>query len=377
MQAGSTPQLWPRDIRGSFCVMHADIMTEEQHPETPWPWAALDDPALLAWRLRDLKVTLERAPVLHARVEQLYSELAAKGLCFRPVCYLSTEWLCPDRVPAIGIPFYLAHPRLIKLERTMMLEAEGEAEQACMQLLRHEAGHAINYAYRLYRRSRWRELFGPISRAYHPHAYPRRPYSRQYVVHLQDHYAQAHPDEDFAETFAVWLTPGMDWRHRYRARGALRKLEYVDHLMNEIGALAPPVTAGPGPWFGDVSRMRSTLERYYATKKREFARAYAGYYDPVLRRLFAEDNDPAHELAYRFLTRHRKAIAGEVARWARMPKYAADDLLRRLAQRAREMNLRLSRPPEETRLSVAVCVTALALEAREQYLRQITEDQNP
>ena len=26
-------------------------------------------------------------------------------------------------------------------------------------------------------------------------------------MHLDPWYAQSHPDEDFAETFAVWLTP--------------------------------------------------------------------------------------------------------------------------------------------------------------------------
>jgi len=342
--------------------------------EPPASWDMLDDSALLKWRLRDVPVSLDASPV-RARVDQLYEELSAKGLVFRPACYLSTEWLCPDRVPAIGIPFYLAHPRLIKLERTMMLEAEGESEAACMKLVRHEAGHAINYAYRLFRRSRWRELFGPITRSYHPHSYQRRPYSRQYVVHLQDQYAQAHPDEDFAETFAVWLTPDANWKQRYRGRGALRKLEYVDHLMHEIATQPPPVSADRKQWYGDVTRMRTTLEHYYAIKRREFARAYAGFYDPVLLRLFGAASESNSEPAHRFLTRHRKAIVREVSGWARMPKYAADELIRRLAQRAREMKLHTPGGSTDVLMSVAVCVTALALEAREQYLRHLREDQ--
>ena len=40
-------------------------------------------------------------------------------------CYLSDEWFTPDGATAIAIPFYLAHPRLAKLEEAQMLEIEG------------------------------------------------------------------------------------------------------------------------------------------------------------------------------------------------------------------------------------------------------------
>jgi len=201
-----------------------------------YPWENVTDEELLKWRIRDLKLQLEGTPIAD-RVVRLYEELSAKGLQYHPPCYLATEWLCPDRVPAIGIPFCLAHPRLIRLEKTMMLEAEGESETECLRLLRHEAGHAFNYAYRLYRRTRWRELFGAMSSDYDPHEYFTRPYSKQYVIHLEDNYAQAHPDEDFAETFAVWLTPNLDWETRYRGWAALKKLRYVDNLMRHAAAL--------------------------------------------------------------------------------------------------------------------------------------------
>lgn len=348
----------------------------QQAPVDAPPWAALDDAELLKWRLCDLKVTLEGSAV-HGRVQRLYDELAGKGLAWRPPCYLATEWLCPDRIPAVGIPFYLAHPRLVRLERAMMLEAEGETEKECMKLLRHEAGHAINYAYRLFRRSRWRELFGPISKDYDPHHYRRRPYSRQYVVHLQYQYAQSHPDEDFAETFAVWLTPDSNWKQRYRGRGALRKLEYVDHLMREIGEKPEPVKADPRHFYWAVARSRSTLDSYFKTKRKEFARAYIGYYDPILKKLFPDAAGPDTEMAHRFLSRYRRGISAEVARWARIPKYAADDLIRRLAQRAREMNLHLHAETDDAKLRIGICITALVLEAREQYLRELNTEQTP
>jgi hypothetical protein len=81
--------------------------------------------------------------------------------------------------------------------------------------LRHEAGHAFNYAYRLYQTPEWRELFGPFNRPYRERYRP-IPFDRNFVRHIEGWYAQKHPDEDFAETFAVWLTPGSRWRVRYR-----------------------------------------------------------------------------------------------------------------------------------------------------------------
>src|SRR5690606_22025626 len=146
----------------------------------------------------------------------------------------------PDGVPGIAVPFYLAHPRLMRLERDLMLEAEGAHEGTCLRILRHEAGHAIDNAYRLHRRKRWRELFGSFSEPY-PDAYRPRPASRKYVQHLNGWYAQAHPAEDFAETFAVWMTPNYPWRRRYEGWPALEKLEYVDELMAEIADTTPPV----------------------------------------------------------------------------------------------------------------------------------------
>ncbi len=339
----------------------------------PKDWTVLDDESLLKWRLCDFKFSLQDTPV-QARVQALYEELDAAGLLFRPPCYLATEWLCPDRIPAVGIPFYLAHPRLVRLERAMMLEAEGEGEQDCMKLLRHETGHAINYAYRLFRRTRWRTLFGPITARYTPHHYPRRRYSQQYVTHLQEQYAQAHPDEDFAETFAVWCTPDSNWKSRYKGRAALRKLQYVDHLMREIGQTPPPVTADARHFYWSVARSRSTLATYYKNKRKEFARVYIGYYDGVLKNLFPDMPGGETIKAYRFLQRNRRGIVNEIARWARIPKYAAHDLIMRLTQRAKEMNLTVQDEGAPTLLRVGLCITALAIESRDHYLREVQQE---
>ena len=136
-------------------------------------------------------------------------------------------------MPGVAIPFYLAHPRLMRLEKAQMLEVEGGTPEWCMQILRHEAGHAFDNAYELRKR---RKRVQPVRQAVVepiPSSISPRPYSKSFVLHLDSWYAQSHPDEDFAETFAVWLTPDSDWRARYADWPALRKLEYMDALMHE------------------------------------------------------------------------------------------------------------------------------------------------
>ena len=222
---------------------------------SPEQWEQLPEEQLLQLRVCDLGLTIQ-GTALEARVERLYGELSSRGIGFRPHCYFADEWLCPDRIPAIGIAFYLAHARLTALERRMMLEAEGDSEEWCMRLLRHEAGHALNYAFRLYRRTRWRELFGSFSQPYSD-TYYSRPYSRRFVQHLEDNYAQAHPDEDWAETFAVWLDPSGAWREKYRGWPALKKLQYVEQVMARTGAQAPAVTAYTAHWAASKMKMAS------------------------------------------------------------------------------------------------------------------------
>src|ERR1700680_4889523 len=198
----------------------------------PRPWVRLSDEQLLTRRFCDLKLSIRRSP-LAAHVRRLYADRARPGIGIRPHLWWSEEWFAPDGVPGIAVPFYLAHPRLERLERRIMREAEGGNTRLLLRILRHEAGHALDNAYRLRRRKRWRELFGPASRPY-PRRYRARPGSRRYVHHLGEWYAQAHPTEDFAETFAVWLKPHSDWRKSYADWPAFEKLRLVEELMTSV-----------------------------------------------------------------------------------------------------------------------------------------------
>ncbi len=192
-------------------------------------WASLSDDALLDVRMADLPIAIEGT--LAARIAQLRDEMAsARPRASRCTSICRTSGSRPTARRPIAVPFYLAHPRLEKLEEAQMLEVEGGEHEWGMRILRHEAGHAIDNAYRLRLRRQRREVFGSPSEPY-PEFYTPKPYSKSFVLHLDAWYAQSHPDEDFAETFAVWLTPNSEWRQRYAGWPALRKLEYMDQLM--------------------------------------------------------------------------------------------------------------------------------------------------
>src|SRR5205085_5586495 len=149
----------------------------------------------------------------------------------------------PEGTVAIGIPFYLADERLLKVQEIRGGGVEGTTEEEIMRYLRHEMGHVLNYAYGLYAREEWTLLFGPMARPY-ADQYRAMPFSPDFVRHLPGGYAQKHPDEDWAETFAVWLTPGLEWRELYSdSPGALKKIEYVDATMREIADKDPQTTA--------------------------------------------------------------------------------------------------------------------------------------
>ena len=246
-------------------------------------WTNLSDDELLERRISQLGLQIEGTE-LEPLVRQLHEELSGKGLAFLPPCHIGDEWFVPVGVPAIFIPFFLAHDRLRRLERKLILEVEGESPEWFMRLIRHEAAHAYFFAYQLQRKRKWREVFGPSSNEETPQFYRPRPYSRSYVVHLDDWYAQSHPDEDFAETFAVWLTPGLDWRERYKGWKALQKLEYVDELMRSLAG-KPPVHQ-PAYRVADYDCLNIKLKTHYARKRKLIEDSYPDFYDKDLRQFF-------------------------------------------------------------------------------------------
>jgi hypothetical protein len=315
---------------------------------------ALSDDEILDLQFRQLDLKIEESE-LAPRIAQLHDELAARGLSFRPHYWLSDEWFTPDGIPGIAVPFYMAHPRLAKLELAQMLEVEGGEPEWCMRILRHEAGHAIDNAFLLRRKRQRREIFGNPKDEY-PEVYAPKPYSKSYVLHLDAWYAQSHPDEDFAETFAVWLTPNSHWEKRYHDWPALKKLEYMDRLMRSLAGRAPIVTATQT--LDPLPRLRQTLRQHYRRKRRHYGVDYPGFYDRDLRRIFSDAPEHgANMTASQFIARIRKPVRQAVASWTGIYQYTIDQVIEDMIDRSRELKLRLALPEDETRQQFTVLLT--------------------
>lgn len=308
-------------------------------------WARMPDEELLQLRLCDLQLTL-RGSLVGRYLTQLQNELKRRGLRFKPYVWLADEWFSPDGVPGIAVPFYMAHPRLMRLERKMMGEVEGGNAAWLTRILRHEVGHAIDNAYRLRRRKDWRRTFGKASRKY-PDTYRARPASQKFVLHLGHWYAQSHPTEDFAETFAVWLQPRARWRREYADWPALRKLEYVDDLMREIEGEPPPVSGYHV--VAPLEDNRRTLAEHYRRKQARYAVDREGAYDRRLKRVFGTHDGKRRMRASRFLRQVRPQLTRLLTRRSRLHPYLVHQVFRALLQRCDELGLVVTRSQRESK----------------------------
>lgn len=292
---------------------------------------------LLEQRICDLGLSIS-GTWLEPLIARVCRELELRHIAHRPHFWLADEWFSPEGAPGVAIPFYLAHERLKRLELRQMYEAEGSTRRECMMLLRHEVGHALETAYRLSRRKRWRALFGSAAKPY-PVYYRPRPVSKRFVQHLAGWYAQSHPTEDFAETFAVWLDPRSRWRSRYVGWYALKKLEYVAELMKEIAGQRPKVRSRAQPY--SLAKLRHSLRTHYARKHAHYDVGYSEAYDNDLRRLFTDEATSSGPTAASLLRRRRRLIRERVARWTGAYEFAVDQLLKEVIGRCRELHLRV------------------------------------
>jgi len=313
----------------------------------------MTDQQLLNLRLRDLPLRIQGTR-LELRIKRLYDELDARALMLKPGIWLSEEWFTPDGVAGFAIPFFLAHPRLMKLERMQMLEVEGGNEDECMRILRHETGHALSNAFRLHTRREWNDVFGAYRTPY-PGWYQPAPSSRDFVINLDAWYAQAHPAEDFAETFAVWLKPGWRWRRQYSRWGAMRKLEYVDRLMTDIAGKRPPKQAIRE--VDPLHRIQTTLREHYQRKRQHYTVNRPAIYDSDLLRIFSNENNRRRPAASQFLREICSEVCTTVAQGTGVNLYTINHILRVMIDRCRELNLRVTMPVTQAKKLVTVTLT--------------------
>lgn len=283
----------------------------------------------------------------------------------KPVFYLSTEWGVPFDTVAVAIPFYLARPELAKLQAERAGFVEGLNRADILRYLRHEMGHVINYAFKLYERDDWMRLFGSIDAEY-VEEYKPQPFSRKFVHHLPGWYAQKHPDEDWAETFAVWMTPGLDYEAEYVSWPvALEKLRYCDRIMAELKDREPLVTANDLD--EDVSELVHSLDDFYGTGAATPADLPPGL-DGALRTIFEDPAQPedgatgGRKPASGLIGSLEREIMADVYRWTGHFPERTRLLLRHLAKRVDDLKL-VYAESQQTPVAVGLTtvVTALAM----------------
>jgi len=299
-------------------------------------WSRLPIEQLLDLRMCELDLSI-KGTVLEGRIEQVCRELERRNLRLRPYFWISDDWFTPERSTGAAIPFYLTHPRLTRLERNQTGEVEGGTREWCMKVLRHEVGHMLEHAFRLHLRRRWQQLFGLSSHSY-PRVYRPNPYSKNYVQHLEYWYAQSHPVEDFAETFAVWLQQKSKWQKHYHGWPAIRKLEYVDELMAEIAGKKPLVRSRAHE--DSLTTLKKTLREHYTQKRALYIKDYTAVYDRDLCQLFTNERSHTHrESASAFIRRVRPKIYHLTSSLIGEYRYQLDHVIKDMIGRCRELRL--------------------------------------
>ncbi|MFK7766583.1 MAG: putative zinc-binding metallopeptidase [Mariniblastus sp.] len=334
--------------------MPAATRKKRRTSKTP-PWAGLKDEQLLDLRICDLNLEFEDTKLVEYR-DQLHKELAQRDLKIKPHCWFSDDWFAPDGIPGIAFPFYMAHPRLMRLERSQMLEVEGGTKSWCMRILRHEAGHAVDTAFRLHRRKKYKSVFGNYSDPY-PEYYRPKPRSKNFVLHLEPWYAQSHPSEDFAETFAVWLKPRSKWRKEYEGwKVAFKKIQLVEELMDGLADKPPAVKSRKK--VDPAHRNKKTLREHYDERRSRYSIDSPSVFDDDLRKMFPQTpKSRRSKTAAAFLKKNRDVFSQSIAQWTGEYQYNINQVLREMIDRCRVLKLYVDGDETELRQNLSIMLT--------------------
>lgn len=323
-------------------------------------------PEILGKRICDFDLKIEGRP-LEKVLERFRAELAARGITkLQPAFYLTDEWGVPEGTVAIGMPFYLADAMLLKVHKKKRAGlVEGETDEDVLRYLRHEMGHVVNYAYRLYATEEWTRLFGSMSRPY-TEDYHVVPFSPDFVRHLPGGYAQKHPDEDWAETFAVWMTPDLDWRERYSdSPGALQKLEYCARTMEALRDVTPEVTDTAIDY--DTREIKATVQEFYETidlGDARIPRSLDGDLQLIFARKAVETPNAMPRMgdASLLLKRNQDFLSNSVYRWTGVDPSLVAPIVAHLSRRAAALKIQYPLAErDEILVQLSGFLTALAM----------------
>jgi len=316
---------------------------------------------LLDLRLKDVYIPIERT-ALAPYLKKLQDELDAKGLHkFKPYFWFSDEWFTPDGHTGIAVPFYLCHKKIAMLQEKFLCDVEGGTPATFMKLLRHECGHAIDNAFKLRRKRKRQQIFGKSTDKYEE-TYAPKPFSKQYVTHVNGWYAQSHPDEDFAETFAVWLSPRSAWQKKYKGwTGAYKKLQYMDELMSELVDMKPAINTKRKI---DVqSTLKIKLKDHFDEKVSHYGIDYQDVYDVHLLKLFTTNPDLALNLkASTFIRKIKKDVRKSVSPWTGAYQYTINEILQQIITRCDKLGLKLRFSAEESKNQFISMLSVVTIE---------------
>ena len=282
-------------------------------------------------------------------IRRVEAEASRKSIRFRPDYYLGTGWGCVNKSISIEIPFWFQNETLTAIEDEMAYDGV-ENESEIKMGLRHEFGHALNYAYKLYLDQEWRRLFGNFNKKYSDY-YRFNPWSKRHVKHLPDYYAQKHPDEDWAETFAVWLTPGSNWRRVYSKTPALQKLLYVDRKMGEIGRTEPLNTRIKRD--APIEKTKMTIREFYSADYEDISPSEQLIEDvEAMRRIFPNGFRSKRNLkdAWKLLHKFSPLLSNKLSEELNIPVHSTNRVLRLLESICRTYDLRTRQGDEEEKI---------------------------
>ena len=305
---------------------------------------------LLKTPLCKLDLTMEDSLVSDC-IAQLKRELTSSGVHIDLIFWISDEWFCPDGTTGVAFPFYLLDQSLLDLEKEFIGHAEGETREYCMKLLRHEVAHAIDNAYSLRTCLERKTLFGDCSTPY-PSEYTRRPFSKSFVKNLDHNYAQAHPEEDWAETFAVWLDPKSNWKRIYKDWPAIKKLNYVNKKMKELKKENCIICHET---LDEISTLPITLRGYLNKRSKLLNKYKSPLFGRNLNRIFSVGSK---RKATQFLQTREREICQKVAKSTNQYHYIVRDVFKELKLECKSKGLTLKKSSRETQRDLERLVTA-------------------
>jgi hypothetical protein len=190
------------------------------------------------------------------------------------------------------------------------------------------------------------------------------------VQHLGAWYAQAHPTEDFAETFAVWLKPHSAWRREYLGWPAFAKLEYIDRLAADIGDAKPAVIDRSR--IEDVADETRTLRQHYEHKLARYRLPRRSGADELLMKVFttAPRRGSAPKAA-RVLREMRIGLRKQFARRAAFSEYLVHQVLRLMIERCETLDLYVRGSRRELKTQLVWVIARLAESYEERQLPRV------